>query len=339
MTKSRSFRLFGFLPFLALSVLPYVAGCSGSSAPNDVGGAQTGGQGGLGSATGGAGAEGGAGGSAAGTHGGTATFDGSKIEAQILVRSVQPGAEQHVCVVVELPNTKALWVTEVEATLSGGSHHMIADRQPPGTALELDPTPCAPTMASDSTRLMIAQQTNTKITLPAGAAFAIAPHQPLFLQLHYFNAGSAVRDISGTLDLTVADPNAPTPTEALSIFTGTMSIHLAPHAAGQAQSFFVPQPVTGVRHVFALTSHTHHLGVDSTIERVASEAAPATTPIHESKSWDEPPLTEFSPPLDFTGSDGLRLICRYQNTTSATVTFGTSVSDEMCFMWVYYFDR
>jgi len=93
------------------------------------------------------------------------------------------------------------------------------------------------------------------------------------------------------------------------------------------------------RHIFALTSHTHHLGVRSTIERVPSANAPATTPIHESTNWDEPPLTTFDPPLTFSGSDGLRLICNYENTTSQTVTFGTPVDSEMCFMWVYYFDR
>ena len=93
------------------------------------------------------------------------------------------------------------------------------------------------------------------------------------------------------------------------------------------------------RHVFALTSHTHSLGVDSTIERVASESAPSTTPIHESLSWSEPPLTLFTPPLNFTGTDGLRLTCKYMNTTDQTVHFGTAFHDEMCFMWVYFYDQ
>lgn len=278
-------------------------------------------------------------GAAGDTQGSRVSFDGTQIEAQIIVRNVAPGAEQHVCVVVELPNTDAVWVDEVNATLSGGSHHLIVDRQTAGTPLELDPRPCVPTTASDATRLMIAQQAETHIALPSGAAFAIEPHQKLFMQLHYFNAVSAVRDITGTVDLVITPPGTPTPTQALSLFTGTMDITLEPNAAGQAQAFFVPVPASGVRHVFALTSHTHHLGVDSTIERVPSASSPPTTPIHESTNWDEPPLTGFAPPLDFDGSDGLRLICRYQNTTSRTVTFGTAVDSEMCFMWVYYFDR
>ena len=47
----------------------------------------------------------------------------------------------------------------------------------------------------------------------------------------------------------------------------------------------------------------------------------------------------FEKPLEFKGEDGLRLTCRYMNTTKRTVSFGTSTEDEMCFMWLYYFER
>ncbi|HEY2733941.1 MAG TPA: hypothetical protein VGI70_08150, partial [Polyangiales bacterium] len=129
--------------------------------------------------------------------------------------------------------------------------------------------------------------------------------------------------------------------EAQSLFTGSYNIDLAPHSPGSARSFIDPAAGAGgkIRHVFALTSHTHSLGVRATIERVASTDAPTSTPIHESLDWSEPPLTLFTPALDFDGSDGLRLICDYQNDTDHTVTFGTDFSDEMCFMWMYYFDE
>jgi hypothetical protein len=269
----------------------------------------------------------------------SATFDGVRIEAKIVVQDVTPGTEQHVCVIVELPIASDVWVKEVDATLSGGSHHLIADRGAPGAPVQQTPKVCTPTTASDATRLMIAQQATTQILLPTGAAFSIKAHQSLFLQLHYLNTGTTPRDITGTVDLVVADPGGQTPTEALSLFTGSMAISLAPNSPGRAESFFVPAPTTGLRHVFALTSHTHRLGIDSTIERVPSETSPPTTPIHESKNWDDPPLTQFDPTLDFDGSDGLRLVCNYLNTTSSPVTFGTGTTAEMCFMWIYYFDR
>jgi len=90
-------------------------------------------------------------------------------------------------------------------------------------------------------------------------------------------------------------------------------------------------------HVFALTSHTHSLGVRATIERVSDAFAGPGEQLHESLSWSEPPMTEFMPPIEFTGTDGLRLKCEFNNTTDHDVMFGTAVQDEMCFMWLYYY--
>ncbi|HTU60225.1 MAG TPA: hypothetical protein VMF89_17365, partial [Polyangiales bacterium] len=98
-------------------------------------------------------------------------------------------------------------------------------------------------------------------------------------------------------------------------------------------------PADPAWNVFAMTSHTHQLGVHATIERVANANAPTATPLHESRDWAEPPLTVFAQPLVFDGTDGLRLTCRYMNTTDRDVHFGTGVDDEMCFMWVYYFEN
>jgi Copper type II ascorbate-dependent monooxygenase, C-terminal domain len=78
--------------------------------------------------------------------------------------------------------------------------------------------------------------------------------------------------------------------------------------------------------------------VHSTIERVANASAPTSKPLHESRDWSEPPLTFFDPPLRFDGSDGLRLTCRYRNETDQAVHFGVEAQDEMCFMWLYYYD-
>jgi hypothetical protein len=317
------------------------AGSHGGAAAS--GGASSGGSVGAGGATssGGASSGGSAGaGGATSASIGTVTGDSTHIHASLLMHAVTASAEDHVCVVLTLPNAGVAWVSSVHATLTTGSHHLIVDRATPGTAANTVPTSCAPTQASDATRLMIGQQKDTQVTLPTGVAFKLEPHQPLFLQLHYINLSESSEDIEGTVDLTLLDSSASTPTEAKSIFTGSYSISLPPHAPGTSTAYVPIAPDSGTRrNVFQLTSHTHSLGVDSTIERVNSASAAASTPIHESTSWAEPPLTQFSPPLAFTGNDGLRLTCKYQNTTDATVGFGTAFHDEMCFMWIYYYDQ
>src|SRR5262249_53826612 len=159
-----------------------------------------------------------------------------------------------------------VWVDDIHATLTGGSHHLIVDRRPAGTAAQTEPAVCSPTMGGENSRLIIAQQAETRLTLPDGIAFSIEAGQPLFLQLHYFTSRDEVRDITGQIELALTDATAPI--EAKSLFTGSLSISLPPHSQGSSQSFFIPQATTGDRHIFALTSHTHKLGVRSTIERV-----------------------------------------------------------------------
>jgi hypothetical protein len=305
-----------------------------------VGASGAAGSGGTAGAAGTGGVSGAAGsGGTAGAGGSGTSFDGTRIRARITAERVPGGGEQHVCVTLELPNPSQAWIGTINATLSGGSHHLIVDRRPAGTALQTQPQACPPTMGGMDSRLIIAQQAQTSVALPAGVAFLMAARQPLFLQLHYFNSSNEVRDITGEVEFVLANTSSGAPIEAKSIFTGSLSINLPPMSPGNSEAFFNPRPQTGTRHVFALTSHTHKLGVRATIERVPAATSPASTPIHESLNWSEPPLSQFSPPLQFNGSDGLRLKCNYNNTTNAAVGFGTGVDQEMCFMWVYYFDR
>jgi hypothetical protein len=317
-------------------------GTSGASGNGGTSGAAgnggTSGASGTNGASGGTSGASGAGGTSGSTGSGT-SFDGTRIRARITARQVGPGGENHVCVVLELPNPDQVWIGNITAMLTGGSHHLIVDRRPAGTSTQPEPQVCAPTMGGNDSRLVIAQQAQTTVALPSGVAFKMEARQPLFLQLHYFNAGNDVRDISGEVEFVLANTTGGAPIEAKSLFTGTLSIDLAPMSPGASEGFFVPRPESGTRHVFALTSHTHKLGVKATIERVASATSPVTTPIHESLDWSEPPLTQFSPPLLFSGTDGLRLKCNYNNTTTQRVGFGTGVDQEMCFMWVYYYDR
>jgi hypothetical protein len=269
---------------------------------------------------------------------GSVSMDGSTLKAQIVIKQAASGEEQHQCVVVELPNADPVWVTALHAQLSDGTHHLIVDRRAASDALMTSSQVCSPTMAGDQTRLLIAQQHDTLLALPSGVAYRLEAHQRIFLQLHYINLKEQAEVITGSVELTTA-PASSTLKEARSLFAGATSISLPAHQMGMASYFAKPAGGTQTRHVFAVTSHTHSLGIRSTIERVASADAAESTPLHESLNWAEPPLTMLSPMLDFTGKDGLRLICRYMNTTDHAVSFGTRAEDEMCFMWMYYYDE
>lgn len=266
--------------------------------------------------------------------GGTTQKDG-KLSAYIELSDVPSGAEAHRCVVVELPNTEPVWASEFHATLTNGSHHMIVDRRDAKVDLITEAELCSPSTGADTTRLMIAQQHDTQLKLPENVAFKLDAKQRIYLQMHYVNTTDKPLALKGNIELTLLT-NDKAPIEAKSVFTGSTSINLPAHQAGESKYFQV-LPADPAWNVFAMTSHTHKLGVHSTIERVAAADAPETKPLHESHDWAEPPLSVFDKPLVFDGKDGLRLTCRYMNTTDRDVHFGTGVAEEMCFMWVYYF--
>ena len=236
--------------------------------------------------------------------GGVSQSDG-KLTAFIEINDVPGGAEAHRCVLVELPNTEAVWVSALHASLGNGSHHMIVDRPGAEAELILDAEECSPTMGGDASRLLIAQQHETRLDLPDGVGFQLEPKQRIFLQLHYVNTTDKPFAIKGTIELQLF-PKDVRPIEAKSVFTGSTSITLPPRQAGESKHFQV-LPADPAWNVFAMTSHTHQLGVHATIERVTSATAPTVTPLHESRDWAEPPLTVFAQPLVFDGTDGLRL--------------------------------
>jgi hypothetical protein len=282
---------------------------------------------------------GGMGGSGMGAAGSVAP-GASPLTIEINARAIPAGGENHVCVVLPLPNTEPAFITSMHATLSAGSHHLIVDRRPAGTTTDSEASPCSPTMGGDSTRLMIAQQRDTTLDMPAGTGLPIAAHQPVFLQLHYINLAETTADIVGTFEVVLSDPAEAPPIEVQSVFAGSTSLDLPNGELSMGEYFMTPGGGSAKPwHVFAVTSHTHSLGIRATIERVASANAADTALIHESLDWHEPPLTRLDPELVFDGSDGLRLRCYYQNDTGHDVRFGTRFEDEMCFLWLYYYEQ
>ena len=73
----------------------------------------------------------------------------------------------------------------------------------------------------------------------------------------------------------------------------------------------------------------------------ADKAAPAlATPVYDVENfrWDEPETVSYNEaPFSVPDDGGFKLTCDWNNPTADRVRFGTSVDDEMCFFWAYYF--
>jgi hypothetical protein len=245
--------------------------------------------------------------------------------------SVARGTEQTLCVVIELDNVEPAMLRAIHTHLTPGSHHMIISRAD-GRDL-MGPTPC-PAFASGVTNaIFIAQQPEASIVYPDDSGLPLTAHQRIGLEMHMINYFSDTPiDISGVVDFELAARDAPL-REVHILFTGNFALYLPPHMETTVTDDFA---IADGTEVFALTSHTHHLGTYASLEIVGGSHAPEL--VHESHSWAEPPLDTFTPSRVFGPSESLRLTCTYLNDTDGAVTFGESFDNEMCFLWAYYLD-
>ena len=242
--------------------------------------------------------------------------------------SVPPGGEETVCMAVALDNEVAGSIVAIRSHLTEGSHHMIvsrADEVSPTT-----PTPCTPFGLGISRTIFIAQQREAELVYPEGSGLRIDAHQPIRMELHYVNyVAESPIDIGGTVDFDIVTDDGSLRQVQL-LFTGELSFSLPPREETViASTHVLPEGAS----LFAITSHTHQLGIEASIDVVNGDG---TTRIHTSDRWEDPPLDVFDPPMTVRFDDTLALRCVFQNTTDRTVRFGEEFDSEMCFLWAYY---
>lgn len=325
--------------FLALSaVLAAPMGCADPESPaasssSSGGAAGAGAQGG----TGGAGASGGATTSstgAAGAEPGTTT-----LTAQMGPITIQSGEEAVKCVVVGLGNAESVFVRKFRTNLAQGSHHMIAylSNQAPNPA----PFPCQTFAVQGGSAIFIAEQAHSELSMPddpsgVPVGLKLAPNQSLTLEMHYINTTAAALDVVGTIEMDVL-PLTTDVIESGFSFRGQLGIPVIP-AQGEADTGVRFEPGLPGAHVFALTTHQHHLGTEMQVW-YSDNINDLSHRVADSTSWADPPLELFDPPLEFPagGSKGFAYQCHWKNPTPYDVSGGLSANDEMCFFWNYYY--
>lgn len=244
---------------------------------------------------------------------------------------LEPGDEQTVCIVLDAGNEAARFVRAIRTTLPQGSHHMIVYRTTEGVRTR--PQSCIP-FASSGDAMFIAETREAELVFPPDAGLAFDAHQHIRLEVHAVNYVGMPIDVSASVTFEFYPVASPPSSEVHLLFTGDMALSLPPHMETTVTSFHRPDP--GAR-LFAMTSHTHSLGTYASIEDARSSSDTTGTLLHESRSWAEPPLDLFDPPIVLPEDRGLRLTCTYRNDTDDYVGFGLDFEDEMCFLWAYWY--
>jgi hypothetical protein len=90
-----------------------------------------------------------------------------------------------------------------------------------------------------------------------------------------------------------------------------------------------------VVNIIGLTSHTHRLGKNFVIKIVGG--ARNGEVVYTATNWLNPPLINFPNPIVLRRGEGLKSVVTYYNDTNETVTFGFRSSDEMNFIFGYFY--
>jgi len=257
---------------------------------------------------------------------------------------IDPGDEKTQCIVFRLDNPEGGFIRNIRAELGLHSHHMTIYRSA-STTEQRTPFDCRgfDSVFDGDQPIFIAQQENAALAFPSDdggqpVGFAIDAHQMVRMEMHYLNTTPEAATSEGRFILdTIPVSTSVVPADIA--FWGTDDIHIPPHAAWKTDPRFVlGQP--GNR-MFALTTHQHSLGTRIRGWYADSAADITQAPLVDNKSWRDPTLVVFDPPLVFgEGADskkGLAYQCEWVNTTAKTVTYGENFHDEMCFLWHYYF--
>jgi hypothetical protein len=253
--------------------------------------------------------------------------------------TIQSGEEAVKCVVVNLGNAAPAFVRRFRTDLNPGSHHMIVYTT--DEAETSTPFDCQSFGVSGGSAIFIAQQAHSELVFPndqngVPVGLLLAQGQKLRLEMHYINTTGAALDIVGKAEMDVL-PESANVIKSGFAFEGDLGIPSIP-AQGEADTGLRFQQVNPGTHVFALTTHQHHLGTEM---KVWFSGAPNDTSnlVADSLSWSDPPLVSFNPALDFPlgGSKGFTYQCHWKNPTAVTVNGGLGANDEMCFFWHYFY--
>jgi hypothetical protein len=333
---------------VAFALALLVGGCGSKNGGGGGGGGSggTGGSGGMGA--GGTGGSGGGGSQPGLTDGGVPVGPFFVTTGQYMVAG---GSETVMCSTIRLPTSVDVDVTTIEATLTLGGHHLIMYKVTDTTEAPT-PTPCdSVTNITSSIPLIIAQDTDSLLNLPAGVAYHFAAGQMVRLEVHYLNASPNPLNVEGRVTMTpaVAGPTyqqadimfcgSVTQLSATGIPANTASMSLNPgFFAGNSSIDFTKI------NVFGLTTHQHWTGKEAVISKSTSASVPGTM-LYDNTTWNAAPLKVFddSSMITFQQGEGIRWQCTYDTLDASppptgTVKFGeTARKNEMCFLWAYYY--
>ncbi len=238
--------------------------------------------------------------------------------------SIAASSEKYVCYAVTLDQD--LNVDSFSFAEKAYVHHMFFSRT---TAPEPEGlSECDVVFKTTWIPLFLAGKGATSLQYPPGDANVLPKGTQLVLQLHLLNASAQAQTLDVALSLGKSTAADPVPVGLYAF--GTSDISLPPMQPSSVTSVCTTtQDVSS----FALFAHEHQLGTKLTFE-VMNDAG------QYEMAYQRNPFSfnnQAMEPVHLTIPKGTttRTTCSYDNTTSATVAYGESSYDEMCYLAMF----
>jgi hypothetical protein len=256
-------------------------------------------------------------------------------------------------------NTRDLLVTKFEMIQRDRSHHFILYAYDPARTSNLPPVGTmrdlynskgeynTQSFSNMSGRIFLigSQLKNEIISFPAGMAMRIPGSWLFDLNSHYTNGSRDTTRGEVLLNLHSTTPDkVKTYVEPLELGFYNLALlpkretvvetsYLVGAARRQGQDRFASQDT--LINLIGVTSHTHRMGRKFVIQIVGGQRNGEV--IYTCTNWLNPPLVNFPTPIVLRRGEGLKSIVTYYNDTDEPVSFGFRSTDEMNFIFGYYY--
>jgi hypothetical protein len=263
----------------------------------------------------------------AATSGGGAGTSSSSLPSVTLETesvTVQPGQETFKCQNFENPfGGVDVAIVQSESFMTA-SHHMHV--------FYLDSSASSPLedcSGLEFGRMIHGSQTPETLTMyPEGLGKRINGSNGMRIQVHLLNTTEQAITSSVKVIFHYTDPSNIT-AEVASLYMNQPFINVPAQATGQASgSCTLPRDA----NVLWAVSHMHQYATHFVASATSGEQ------IYEGTQWDEPQPRVFDPALPLRAGTRIDYQCTYNNTSSATLTFGDSAQfNEMCILSAAYY--
>jgi hypothetical protein len=257
-------------------------------------------------------------------------------------------------------NTKDLLVTRFETTQRDRSHHFILYAYDPARTSQLPQVGVMRDLYDSrgnftnqgfgnmSGRIFIigSQLKSDNIAFPEGMAMRIPGSWLLDLNSHYTNGSKDTTHGEVLLNIHSTTPDK-VKTYVKPLQLGFYNLSLLPKRETVVETSFLvgsslrtqnqdrfPSQDTLI-NLIGVTSHSHRMGRKYVVQIVGGQRNGEV--IYTCTNWLNPPLVNFATPIVLRRGEGLKSIVTYYNDTDEPVSFGFRSTDEMNFIFGYYY--